>query len=83
MRLVNSTIYATSSDSSSGRVCCLRVGVIWRVAGAILVKEEAVAQATMIIYHPLLVLICGDSEDFWLAGISDGATWRRARRRSG
>lgn len=32
-----------------------------------LVKEETVVQVTRIIYHPSLVLVCGDNEDVWLA----------------
>lgn len=33
-----------------------------------LVKEETVVQVTRIIYHPSLVLICGDDGDVWLSG---------------
>lgn len=33
-----------------------------------LVRKETVVQVTRIIYHPSLVLICGDNEDVWLSG---------------
>lgn len=33
-----------------------------------LVKEETIVQVTRIVYHPSLVLICGDNEDVWLSG---------------
>lgn len=34
-----------------------------------LVREETIVQVTRIVHHPSLVLVCGDNEDVWLAGL--------------
>ncbi|KAI5843077.1 glycoside hydrolase superfamily [Morchella snyderi] len=33
------------------------------------VKEETITQISRVVHHPCLVLICGDNEDMWLAGV--------------
>ncbi|RPA93439.1 glycoside hydrolase [Choiromyces venosus 120613-1] len=34
-----------------------------------LVREETIVQVSRVVHHPSLVLVCGDNEDVWLAGL--------------